>query len=269
MKNSLLLSALGAMTLGAAAHGQFITLYAESFDNTTDPGVNVPVGTTNTAAPSTATWMYATSGGADRSGSSIVFSPGVGATGLGTANGFVYHSTNADSNAWRNVVYWDPTVNLDQSIITELSIAIRHQNAGHHTRFVVQVGDDWFATAQSWGMDTANNANWETKTFDFSSQDAWVPLLNPDGTGSFDGLMGAASAGFTPFDAATLTTGVQNLPGGSITAIGFLTSGHPNVGGNARTDSLVVTAVPEPSTYAALLGLLALGVVAYRRRRAK
>jgi uncharacterized membrane protein affecting hemolysin expression len=38
--------------------------------------------------------------------------------------------------------------------------------------------------------------------------------------------------------------------------------------GNNRLDNITLTAVPEPSTYAALLGLLALGVVAYRRRKA-
>jgi hypothetical protein len=36
---------------------------------------------------------------------------------------------------------------------------------------------------------------------------------------------------------------------------------------SALADSTLVTAVPEPSTYAALAGLLALGFVVYRRRR--
>lgn len=38
-------------------------------------------------------------------------------------------------------------------------------------------------------------------------------------------------------------------------------------GSGARFDNFQIAAVPEPSTYAALLGLLALGFVAYRRRR--
>jgi hypothetical protein len=37
--------------------------------------------------------------------------------------------------------------------------------------------------------------------------------------------------------------------------------------GMAALDNVLVTAVPEPSTYAALAGLLALGFVVYRRRR--
>ncbi|MCC5841654.1 MAG: PEP-CTERM sorting domain-containing protein [Opitutales bacterium] len=261
-KNITALTALGAFALASAtAQGQI--LYQASFDNTT--GNNVAVGTTNAGAPEAQHWQYGTAGGVDRSGTSIVFSGGAGDGAFGNANGFIYHSTNNDNNQWRSVVYWDDRVSLDQALITELSIAIRHQNSGHHTRFVVQIGSDWFTTAQSWGMITANNANWETKTFDFSTANAWVPLLSSNGTDPFDGLMGAASDGFTPLTAATITTGVQNLPAGNITSIGFLTSGEPNVGGNARTDSLQV--IPEPSTYAALIGLLALGLVAWRRRR--
>ncbi|MCC5840925.1 MAG: PEP-CTERM sorting domain-containing protein [Opitutales bacterium] len=43
--------------------------------------------------------------------------------------------------------------------------------------------------------------------------------------------------------------------------------GINNRGTSFDIDNLVVTAIPEPSTYAALIGLLALGFVAYRRRR--
>lgn len=249
-------AAMSAMVAQAAP------LYSQSFDNTT--GGNIGVGVTNAGAPAAAIWQYATSGGVDRSGTSIVFSGSAGDTAFGNVNGFIYHSTNNDNNQWRSVVYWDPTVNLNQSSITEMSIAIRHQNSGHHTRFVAQVGNAWFATAQSWGMITANNANWETKTFDFTTSDAWVPLRNPDNTGSFDGLMGAASVGFTPLEAATINTGTQNLPSGNITAIGFLTSGHPNVGGNARTDSLQV--IPEPGTLV-MVGIALGSLLLFRRRR--
>lgn len=38
-------------------------------------------------------------------------------------------------------------------------------------------------------------------------------------------------------------------------------------GSGFKIDNIVVTAIPEPSTYAALFGLLALGCVAWRRRR--
>lgn len=50
---------------------------------------------------------------------------------------------------------------------------------------------------------------------------------------------------------------------GSYTLAGTLSE----VGGNASVADLTAVAVPEPSTYAMMLGALALGFVAYRRRR--
>jgi hypothetical protein len=37
--------------------------------------------------------------------------------------------------------------------------------------------------------------------------------------------------------------------------------------GSNRVDNFTVTAIPEPSTYAAIMGVLTLGIVLYRRRQ--
>lgn len=66
----------------------------------------------------------------------------------------------------------------------------------------------------------------------------------------------------------TITTaGVAN---GDYIILAFRDTAASTSGSTIFLDNIGVTAVavPEPSTYAALLGLLALGVVAYRRRRA-
>ena len=60
--------------------------------------------------------------------------------------------------------------------------------------------------------------------------------------------------GFTPGSIVLDTTGFQNLSGGWSVEV------------DVNLVSLVHTAIPEPSTYAALVGLLALGLVLWRRR---
>lgn len=61
------------------------------------------------------------------------------------------------------------------------------------------------------------------------------------------------------------------ITGGVGISIGAITDNYPEDGGTLPTDYLTlsktVEAVPEPSTYAAIFGALALGFVAYRRRK--
>ena len=70
----------------------------------------------------------------------------------------------------------------------------------------------------------------------------------------------------------TLVSAITAQSGFNWTSIdSFQISGNQPTGTsvfNVSFDQVVVTAVPEPATYAALAGLLALGLVAYRRRRA-
>ena len=89
----------------------------------------------------------------------------------------------------------------------------------------------------------------------------------------FSGLAPSASQSFTLFDASSVSSlfdlGNVNIAGlnpleYSATLVQSLTADFP-----AETDiSVVVTAVPEPATFALLGGLLALGCVMVRRRRA-
>ncbi len=85
---------------------------------------------------------------------------------------------------------------------------------------------------------------------------------------------------FTSFGASTATTSTSfavATPGSTVTQLNNLSnvflrytlSGSTDVSGNNRIDniSLSATAIPEPSTFAALLGLTALAGAATRRRR--
>lgn len=89
---------------------------------------------------------------------------------------------------------------------------------------------------------------------------------------------GSASANFsaTNFPTGGFTTAIQALsilgPFNPAAVEAMVITGD-TFGGTARFnfsfDNLAaVSAIPEPSTYAAIFGLLALGLVAYRRRRA-
>ena len=61
------------------------------------------------------------------------------------------------------------------------------------------------------------------------------------------------------------------ITGGAVINIGAITNNYPEDGGSLPTSFLTlsqtVTVVPEPSTYAVIFGAIALGFVAYRRRK--
>jgi len=99
-------------------------------------------------------------------------------------------------------------------------------------------------------FDTSNNSG---SILHFVSDSSWLTV---DGTGA-------------PEDNTKITIDLGDLTDAGNTAI----TGIVEIGGNSLAGSNIFaasnfTAVPEPSTYAALAGLCALGAVALRRRRA-
>lgn len=89
--------------------------------------------------------------------------------------------------------------------------------------------------------------------------------------GDLDGNTQAWSGFWSSFTVGTSTEVVLTLgtPGGFNGTATSVTIGTGGSGStvNFTADTLAVTAVPEPSTYAALSGIAVLGFVAYRRRR--
>jgi len=144
------------------------------------------------------------------------------------------------------------------------------------------------------GSNTTNNQLWLTNTAAVTQQSAstqstaaniiqsigFSPIANGDGsgfdssqttnsyllsTGSFQNF-GGTGVGSTQVAATSNTMNLYSLlpgvsGGGSATKLGFFT-----LTDTAGAFSLSFTAVPEPSTYAAILGAITLGFVLVRRR---
>ena len=253
MKRTLLL--LPALALGAVtASGQI--LYLQPFDNETNQLRVEEAGIG---------WQRATHTGVDfGQAGRLSDSKGVdGVPGLAYSFGGSNNST----------LMWNGGVNFTQSQVTGLSAMVFHGNASNELRFLIRIDDDgtdrWYASAIGGKASTIGAAGafeTEAELFQLSfATTAWVPVLNADETGPFAG--GALTATtesdtFTRLGVGDLTANAVVLPDGNITAVGAYLA---VVGSATRFDDFTV--IPEPSTYAALLGLLALGLVAWRRRK--
>lgn len=250
MKKTFLL--LPALALGAvAASGQVTVIYSQPFDN--------PGGDANLEA-SPWNWSWARNGGSGRPSNSNI------ARVASAEFGFSFQN-NANL---QEIISWydgEEVENIAQSSNLQFSIDLRHQNAASETRFVIRIGDDWYATTETF-TNTGDVGDWTSHTWDFTNAgSAWVQIM--DRTTSTDGFDGVSvtSNGFTILGAGDPGGLADPLPAGAITAVGVLNrSGSTTADQQIRYDNFAV-AIPEPSTYAALIGLLALGLVAWRRRR--
>jgi hypothetical protein len=105
-------------------------------------------------------------------------------------------------------------------------------------------------------IDTAGNPN---AAF-YDKVDVWVnPTLSAAGLPTADTMGAPTASGF----------GIMRSFNGSGAALAYnsLSFEHSLDSGSVTLDGFVISAVPEPATYAALLGLAALSLVIYKRRK--
>jgi hypothetical protein len=241
-----------AALAASTASAQVTVIYSQTFDNTVNATlINIPG------------WNWAVSDGGDSEGTARQFSRLSNGTGIGGTPGFVYNAPAAQEGIIASLTWYDGAT-FPQETLNSLSVFIGHNNNANETRFVIEIdGAGWFTTTQSWTNNVGAGGNFASQavevTLNFTTTgSAWRPL-------AFDGNVGAASTGFPVFSGDQSANALETaLPAGTITAVGVYH--YMSAGSITRFDNFAV-AIPEPSTYAAIVGLLALGLLIHRRRR--
>ncbi|MCC5841933.1 MAG: hypothetical protein JJT96_17590 [Opitutales bacterium] len=247
MKKVTLLCGLAIAGAGLSAQ----TLFFESFDNTVDQQSITVLDN----------WNWAASDGGVSNTSNRQFGRLSAAAGVGGDAGFAYVYQNAGST-FASVVWYDGA-SFAQNAVTGLSAFVGNSNATNQVRFLIQIDNsNWYVSTAAGQTSVGAAGNFSSGAVEFavpfSTAGAnWVAL-------SFDGQLGAASTGFPILQGDISGSALSDpLPSGNITAVGAYLLNANNT--SSRFDNFTV--IPEPSVYAALIGLVTLAWVVFVRRR--
>lgn len=189
------------------------------------------------------------------------------------AQGFAYNYNGSGSA--RTIVSWydgGGSLSIPQSQITSLELKLGNSASTSSTRFVIRIGADQWFVASNANVATSNigsATNFATSHVDYvmnftTDGSAWQILQRWDDVSAFDPVADPSSQTFSGRDASGTWDLVMpaTLPAGNITAVGV----YSYTGNNASTRFDDFAVVPEPATWAAILGLAALGMGIVRSR---
>jgi hypothetical protein len=199
-----------------------------------------------------------------------IFINGAVATGNRRVGSTTSYSTSDDwrgSGAEQYQLYaWEKsnfltggTISFDATSSLSVHLRTFNNNAtGSGLRFVVKNGGTWYYSQAN--HTTANNNATGIFTLNDPATAQWA-VFNPEALSS-DAATARSLA--MPSSAIFSTVVFDNIQ-----YVGFATENIKTANGESRlgVDNFKVTAIPEPSTYALLAGLLTLGVAALRRRK--
>ncbi|MGC9452869.1 MAG: PEP-CTERM sorting domain-containing protein [Oceanipulchritudo sp.] len=171
------------------------------------------------------------------------------------ALGLMFVSPQQGTDAGRTVSWTnDADIQVDVSTLESVSMdtGVNTSNAGNGFRIAVQIADQWYVQSSLTQPSQTSGANFDSNadayTFNWTNTAAnWNTISFVENT-SLSQTLGAVGSDLS----------------GTVQSIGFWTETTGNFG--QHWDNFTVTVVPEPSTYAMLAGLLALGLVMVRRR---
>jgi len=183
---------------------------------------------------------------------SVASSPAV----ADAANGFIY----------LDMQFKNPPNEIPRAILlSTVEVASLSLNSANITSIGFHANDSGFGN-QPWAEPFTGRATlliggvWYVSNTSFiANNTASFQAFNFDMTGTW--------ATIADSSVALTFTGTGSLAAGSLQAAGVLVT-QPDNAAYLNFDQFSITAIPEPSTFAALAGVAALGLVAYRRRRA-
>jgi len=256
LRQSFLLTGL-MLGLGASAASAQDVVYREIFPNNSMPNDNqttasagwqnwINSGTTTIQQSSTDRGISSVSSGSGSNNGATSLLNGV--TGSANATGFAFLSGFTSP-----MVYFTREYNtLALNDLTSMSMLVSNStDLATPMNFILEVG------AGNWYVSTVNQNHFTSAgAGGFTNGTAVTRTLSLAGS-TWNTLNFAPSANISVGLAAILT-------GPTITGFGIYKTASS---GSTRFDNFTITAIPEPSTFAALAGAGVLGLAAFRRRR--